>query len=479
MAAKRDMEKSPVGSSSTVSYRMPNVKMDIFNGDVMQFPTWENSFDALIGNRVECSKYKMNLLSQFLSGEPRQLIQGLLLHQGEEAYTSARQRLRSRYGNPSVILQALLDKLSTWPKIGANQSKDLMRFSDFLMQINELKGTLEGLCILDYEQETRKIILKLPTYLHHKWKETFCEWKQEHGEGSYPPSKTVMEFVKLQTNMENIPELQDLHKRNNQLRAKLILSNPRQDNKPARALATTANSTKADTKKCSYCDESHEVNDCTKIMQLSDDERFRFFQDKHLCFGCGISSAHQSRQCQNRAKCTSCGGPHPTSLHRNPPSEQPQQASSYCTEAKGENSFDCSMIIPCWVQNEEIPGKEIISYCILDDQSNTCFVSNRLKEKLGLIGQPTNLTLSTIHKSNTLIPTEKVTNLRIQSLDRTVSINVPQIFSRDTIPASRQQIPTADVVQKWEHLKCIHIFLKQKLDCYWEAIYLKLQGREK
>ena len=158
--------KSLAEPSATVSYRMPNVKMDISNGDVMQFPSWENSFDALIGDRVNCLKYKMNLLNQFLPREPRQLIQGLLVHQGEEAYTSARQRLRSNYGNPSVISQAFLDKLSTWPKIGANQSKDLMRFSDFLMQCHELKGTLEGMCILDYAQEIKKIILKFQPTLH-------------------------------------------------------------------------------------------------------------------------------------------------------------------------------------------------------------------------------------------------------------------------------------------------------------------------
>ena len=159
---------------ATVSYRIPNVKMDSISGDVMQFPAWENSFEALIGDKVDCSKYKVNLLSQYLSGELRQLIQGLLLHQGEEAYTAARQRLRSRCGDPSAVLRALWNRLGAWPGMKSGQSKDLMRFSDFLKQTDELGVELKGLCIFDYAQEARKIIPKLPTYLHHKWKEKAC-----------------------------------------------------------------------------------------------------------------------------------------------------------------------------------------------------------------------------------------------------------------------------------------------------------------
>ena len=455
-------------TQSVLSIRIPDIKIEAFSGNVVDFTSWEIAFDAIVDSHVHCTDVKINLLCQHLAGDAKSSVLGLLSHRSETSYKAARKRLKERYGNPSILCQAFLDRIEEWPVMKANQPKELQQFSDLLVQTAELRKSIGGLRILDFPQESKKILIKLPMYFENEWREAVYKWRDKKGSDSYPPFDHLVEFTERRATRANIPELhgkvklsnkgktfQQERRSSNNVRALSTTTKFNSFNKPARALATTANSAQVDTKKCSYCDESHEVNDCTKIMQLSDDERFRFFQDKHLCFGCGISSAHQLRQCQNRAKCTTCGGPHPTPLHRSPPREQPQQASSYCTEAKGENSFDCSIIIPCWVQNEEIPGKEIISYCILDDKSNTCFVSNPLKEKLGLIGQPTNLTLSTIQKSNTLIPTEKVFNLRIQSLDQTVSINVPQIFSKDTIPASRQQIPTADVEQKWEHLKCI------------------------
>ena len=48
----------------TATYHIPQVKMEVFEGSVVRFPAWKSAFDALIGNRVQCFKRKMNLLGQ-------------------------------------------------------------------------------------------------------------------------------------------------------------------------------------------------------------------------------------------------------------------------------------------------------------------------------------------------------------------------------------------------------------------------------
>ena len=49
-----------------------------------------------------------------------------------------------------------------------------------------------------------------------------------------------------------------------------------------------------------------------------------------------------------------------------------------CTEVDAYNNqsdlVDNSMIVPVWVRSRMDSSKEILCYCILDDQSNACFI---------------------------------------------------------------------------------------------------------
>jgi len=111
------------------------------------------------------------------------------------------------------------------------------------------------------------------------------------------------------------------------------------------------------------------------------------------------------------------------------------------------------MIVPVFVRAKGKPDKEILAYCILDDQSNTCFISNKLKNELGLTGYDTMLSLSTMYKNHSIISSKKVVGLEVMSYDRKTCIEVPTVFTRDHIPANRSQIPKPEVAQQWDHLK--------------------------
>ena len=281
----------------TATYHIPQVKMEVFEGSVVRFPAWESAFDALIGNRVQCSKHKMNLLGQYLSGEPKDLISGLLIYQNEEAYTVARQWLRSRYGSPSIVGQAFIDKLASWPKIGNNQPSDLQHFSEFLVQVMEVKKNIKGLEILDFAPESTKVVQKLPLYLQHKWRERVLSWK--HNSNTYPPFEELVYFVELYSEEANIPELKCLSG-SSSYRSQ---SSVRRETKSSRTLATNTRQKElfaTDNEVCAYCTERHHIDRCDKIWEIPKEERLQFLKDKGLCFACGSSTSHRSRSCDNR-----------------------------------------------------------------------------------------------------------------------------------------------------------------------------------
>ncbi|XP_014669371.1 PREDICTED: uncharacterized protein LOC106810506 [Priapulus caudatus] len=114
------------------SFRLPPVQIDRFNGDPLKYPVWITTFDNMVASRTTSSSDKLNLLGQYLEGEPLEMISGYLLLQDQEAYQCTREKLEYWYGGDSVISRAFLTKLENWPKHDGRDPISLRRFSHYL-----------------------------------------------------------------------------------------------------------------------------------------------------------------------------------------------------------------------------------------------------------------------------------------------------------------------------------------------------------
>ncbi|XP_055957027.1 uncharacterized protein LOC130012915 [Patella vulgata] len=112
-----------------------------------------------------------------------------------------------------------------------------------------------------------------------------------------------------------------------------------------------------------------------------------------------------------------------------------------------------SMIVPVWIRHRANPSKEFLEYLVVDDQSNVGFVGDNVCDKLNITGPETNLRLSTMHGSNKVIHSRKIYDLEVLDFKREHIIQLPGLFTRDSIPASRSQIPKQEVFKQWSHLK--------------------------
>ena len=82
-------------------------------------------------------------------------------------------------------------------------------------------------------------------------------------------------------------------------------------------------------------------------------------------------------------------------------------------------------------------------------------ISKKLQKDLEVSGCSTTLTLSTMHKSKSFITCTRVNDLEIISFDRKTCLQLPSVFTREHIPASRSQIPRPEVARRWKHLETI------------------------
>ena len=69
----------------------------------------------------------------------------------------------------------------------------------------------------------------------------------------------------------------------------------------------------------------------------------------------------------------------------------------------------------------------------------------------------TKISLTTLEKKDSLIDSFVVKDLVISDLDENVFIELPALFTRSKIPVSKEDIPNQADVEKWPHLRGVHL----------------------
>ncbi|XP_030843855.1 uncharacterized protein LOC115924965 [Strongylocentrotus purpuratus] len=158
----------------------------------------------------------------------------------------------------------------------------------------------------------------------------------------------------------------------------------------------------------------------------------------------GVADSHGAKDCTERKVCKICEGCPLACLHQptenqiNPPEEAASKYTNVCAPQDQDEQEHC-MIVPDWVRCK-------------DDQRNVGFVSDELCEQLGVQGTDTTLGLTIMHATAN-VRSMKVSGLQVLDFNRENEIDLHPCFSRESIPASRTQIPRSEGLKEWPHLE--------------------------
>ena len=211
-------------------------------------------------------------------------------------------------------------------------------------------------------------------------------------------------------------------------------------------------------------------------------ERIEFVKSNGLCLGC-LKYGHMKKDCRGKKVCSTCKGFHRTSLHTNVPKPEgkpgtsPKNSSAEVTPHRvnthePEDGGFCdshSLIVPVWLYQRGYPEKKELVYALLDDQSDACFVSEEILQKLAISGPQVELKLSTVLGED-FIACQKINDLVVPGVNENQEVMLPKTYLRKEIPAKRGQIPRPETVKKWPHLKRI----KEHLLPYQHDTYVGL-----
>lgn len=434
---------------------------------------------ALIGHKPLPAGEKMLYLKSYLAGEARKAVEGFFYRNSEDAYQGAWEILQERYGSSFVVQKAFRDKLMKWPKIAPNDPVALREFSDFLQSCAEAIPHVKGLAILNDCEENHKLLKKLPEWLVRRWGRVVVDELDRCQE--YPPFAHFTRFLQREARIACNP-----------IASPFLLTTKVTDErlpKRTKALSTNAQAKHSAGKPgtliskprppCFVCnDETHGVAKCPTFATRLPDEKRAFIRENRLCFGC-LRKGHTSKECKRRHTCTICGRNHPTCLHIERIEGASEMLNSDSPSAGNETkevrnvmshtltrySSATSSIVPVFVSLAEDPHSEILTYALLDTQSDSTFILGDLVSALNVKTQPVQLRLSTMTAVDTVIASKVACGLQVRGLHSESHVQLRQAYTRDFIPVDKSHIPTKDTALQWPHLRQLANKLQPLQDC--------------
>ena len=472
-------------------HSLPVKEPPTFSGDAFDYPAFVTAFDSIISENVTSDKDRLYFLAKYTSGKANDAIKGFLAVNSENAYREARKLLDHRFGNPVHVAEAYKARLRNWPKVKDGDSAGLQAFSDFLIRCGEAVKVVGHMSELDSSQMLVKIGAKLPSYSGVKW----CRHAHELQTKSGLPVlfKDIVNFVKGESELANDPVFspdtlrlerknasgegagKKTHEKSNSDVKKTgsFVTGVMPDSNPARQQSH------AQSAKCPLCNKNHDLVNCLELKKKSLDEKVDLIRTKNLCFGC-FKAGHRSANCPARLTCDTCHKPHPTLLHGAKPSKrnnkQGNPRSQVQTPSPEDNNSSSpkvlavananvcnatsaadsttSMIVPVTLHHQDQPDLKVQTYALLDDGSDSTFVMESLLRDIQVSGTEVTLRLNTMYGENR-IKTQRVDGLVVQTTDNKISIHLPKTYSRVSIPARKDQIPSPKTAQRWPHLQRI------------------------
>ncbi|XP_060753769.1 uncharacterized protein LOC132864368 [Neoarius graeffei] len=479
---------------------LPSPNIPVFKGDPMEYHLFMRAFEHCIENKTENSKDRLYYLEQHTCGQPNDLVRSCLHMDPERGYPQAKKLLKERFGDKYKISMAYLDKALNWPTIKSDDAKALEAYALFLINCNNAMSDLEYLDEMENAANMRTVISKLPYRLREKFRSVAIDIQKKDRRTKF---QDVVSFVTKQAEMAAHPvfgEISGQTKRQPEKPAGkktiITLATEAKEQRVVKDVAGAENK-KAKEKKpnmnmafvkpCIFCQGEHTMEQCKKLQKKLHKEKLEFLKSKGLCYSCLIGG-HMSSACEEKKSCEMCSAKHPTLLHmkqkpkditkedtsREEPKKESLQEEQTVVSGFVDAGETCSQmgaggvgtvlaIVPVRVKAKK-GNKVLTCYAFLDPGSNASFCTNKLANSLNLQGKNVNILLTTMGDQKT-VSCKVLPDLEVSSLEGDDFVGLTGVFTQRAIPASQENIPTQEDVDRWPHLRGVRIpLIKADID---------------
>ncbi|XP_071128314.1 uncharacterized protein [Mytilus edulis] len=293
---------SQSSSTSSNNHRLPKLSLPNFNGDILQWQYFWDSYETTIHhNHTLTDIQKFSYLNSLLQFEAANVISGLTMTNPN--YHKAIELLRNRYGQPHKIINAYMRALLDIPA-PHDTLESLRTFHD------KSEAYIWGLESLGQCQDMYGSLL-IPVILGKLPHEVRKNITRENGSDSWNiQSLRIAIGKKISIQESGYGDYTQTYSTATPS-ANFITGVKRVTTDKTRPINTTDKSFNSNRKKqCAYCDGNHWPNECKDV--IDHDKRVAIIKEKRLCFNC--LGKHKIADCKSKNTCKCCHRKHHSSL---------------------------------------------------------------------------------------------------------------------------------------------------------------------
>ena len=439
---------------------LPKRELKKFDGtELTEYKTFIRDFERTIEAKCRNSIDKLSYLESYTAGSARKLVMSCSHSDPDQAYRAARKLLNEEYGNEFRTSSAFLDKLNNWPSIKAEDATGMSELALFLLSCNTFMASMSSVNPLNSPKEIMNIVKKLPFKMREAWRRKTHNLSKKEKTVRFDD---LVDFVRDEASLlkqpifSNIADASNAKAKPSGATKKLSLVTSTEAQKDLQ------NSTKGK-QICPCCKkDNHTLDNCFFFKKKSTREKNDFIKRSGRCFAC-LKENHFSKNCPKRSTCSTCGESHPTALHRAADKlvQAPGELGSSVTSAKSCSTRSAPDSITRKVMCPVLPakisvmgGNEVIVNVALDPCSSNSWMNEKLISELGAKTSSVNLNLCTM-TSLSRCRARVLNNVLIRNLNGERIFKIPLVYTKPdkNWPFDQSDIPTADHVRRFPHLK--------------------------
>ncbi|CAG2192599.1 unnamed protein product [Mytilus edulis] len=180
----------------------PKADIQKFDGSPMNYKGFMRQFNARVETNTDSFEERINFLLQFTIGEPHRIVLGFSHLDAKIGYTAALNEFKDRYGDPDIIAHSYVQRAMNWPFIKADHPKALDDFAIFLQECMYAVNYVDAAKVLEYSENLKLLIQKLPFYMQEKWRNVVYETKSRKNIVTF---SHLVKFVKKEAKKANDP----------------------------------------------------------------------------------------------------------------------------------------------------------------------------------------------------------------------------------------------------------------------------------
>ncbi|XP_059058077.1 uncharacterized protein LOC131851578 [Achroia grisella] len=357
--------------ASTSNIQMPRIVIPYFSGLYTEWVTFRDLYISLVHTNDQLDNVqKMHYLKAYLTGEAEQLLRHIPI--ADVNYERCWMLLNNRYNNKKYLSHTILKRLLSQKNIAYESSSGLKNLMDTTNDCLISLTTL-GIDVSTWDAIVIHILtLKLDTESRKQWEINITNINSSE---ELPTFSQFNEFITKRYRALEFLDSKSTTVTDNKLKTMHVLHN----------------------NQCTFCSGNHKISLCKNFANQNVNSRRNFVQNNNICFNC-LGNNHSAVSCKSINRCRICKKQHHSLLHPNnvDTSDSSGKTNSTTNDAESNSkrlsaffssgSVKCNHVLlpTALVKAVSETGKQFVIRALLDQGSQTSFISEATVQYLGL-----------------------------------------------------------------------------------------------